>query len=470
MPILTEEQRQTLAQKGFDPDRVEKIYYTQGITSDASSAEKFLLSANYYEAPELNNNKSPISDIVKAFPNILLGVGEGFATMPLRALATGLETGGALGMAIGTGQQTAINEQMGKPQKSSKALYSVADLISGQVDKWKLKPSKAAQSPLIVYNPDTKKWFEGANANNVAYTVANGIGSMAGFILSGRVAGMLGKIGAASKGGALGKTLGMDVASLFGGYVYMNNELYNEFKNEGLTSGDATKLAAMSALPIAMSEYVGINYIGKIISEPAKKGLIRQTVRETIQKAGGKALTREMFEDATATTIKGGTARIANVLTKGAEGMLVEGTEEFVQGKLQQIAELMYDQVKDDPKFGTDPFSQEALKDDINNAFWGGIIGGLMGGGGAGFNNKVMEESMFKYVGTNMNRPQKIEALKKKIEEDVAKGLLTEEQGVQGIKMVDSMAKIHSEEMPKTLTDMGARYQAYEFIGMRNSV
>jgi len=475
MGILTDEQRQKIIDKGFDPDRYERIVFNMVVTSDSiSQRDKIGILDAYTTAPELNTKNSIFGDILTAIPNIGLTVGESFVTAPLRGAAKLMESPTArraVGMMFPFTRTYIGAAELAESKGIDPAekLYGLADFISGNVDKWKLKPSEKAQSPLLVFNPDTKKWFEGANPNNVAYTVANGIGSMIAFILSGRVAGKI--TGASKYVGAGGKgALGADIGAMLGGYVYMNNELYNEFKNEGLDSSDATTLAAISALPIAISEYVGINYIGKLISEPAKKSLIRQTVRETIQKAGGKALTKEFLEDATATTIKGGTARIANILAKGGEGMLVEGTEELVQGKLQQVAELMYDQVKQDPKFKTDPFSQEALKEDINNFFWGGVIGGMLGGGGASFNNKVMEESMFKYVGTNTNKPQKIVALKKKIEEDVKRGLLTEEQGVQGIEMVDNMVKIHKEEMPKTLTDVGARYQAYEFIAMRNDV
>lgn len=331
-------------------------------------------------------------------------------------------------------------------------------------DSWKYKPSDRAQEKLDVTN-----FWATANPNNVAANIGNGIGSVLGFIgtilATKKLSGGSGKIfqglGNASK------------AEILGSYMYMNNEVYNEFRsNAKIDDLTAAKLSSLVSLPIALSEYVGLSALGKVMTKPMVKNAIKGGVEEAIASYGTKGLTKELYQDFTAKAIQGIGNRMTTAALKGAEGAVIEGVQEYGQGKMQQAAEALYDKIANEKVFGTELFNKQALKDDVNNAFWGGAIGGLLGMGGGMINSKEMQESVFHYVGINLqkNRPAKIDGVKKFITQLGENGKITPEQTEQGIKMVDEMVAVHKEAMPLSLTDIDARYQAYEFIQAKNKI
>ena len=331
-------------------------------------------------------------------------------------------------------------------------------------DSWKYKPSDRAQEKLDVTN-----FWATANPNNVAANIGNGIGSVLGFIgtilATKKLSGGSGKIfqglGNASK------------AEILGSYMYMNNEVYNEFRsNAKIDDLTAAKLSSLVSLPIALSEYVGLSALGKVMTKPMVKNAIKGGVEEAIASYGTKGLTKELYQDFTAKAIQGIGNRMTTAALKGAEGAVIEGVQEYGQGKMQQAAEALYDKIANEKVFGTELFNKQALKDDVNNAFWGGAIGGLLGMGGGMINSKEMQESVFHYVGINLqkNRPAKIDGVKKFITQLGENGKITPEQTEQGVKMVDEMVAVHKEAMPLSLTDIDARYQAYEFIQAKNKI
>lgn len=345
---------------------------------------------------------------------------------------------------------------------SAKGSVGWSNAVNDYFETWKYKGSDEAKKPINV-----KNFFETANPNSVAYNLGNGIASVLGFIGTTLITR---KLGGVKGGNALGK---LDLSTFLGSYMYMNNELYNEYRrNPNISDVSAAKLSSIVSIPIAVSEYVGLSMVGKIISQPAKRAMIKETVEETVKSYGGKAIGKELYQDFAAKTIQGLNKRLSTALVKGGESAVVEGVEEYGQGKMQQAGEQIYDQLANEKVFGTELFNKQSLKDDINNAFWGGAIGGILGLGGAAMNSQVYEETMFKYIGENITkgRINKIEGLKAYIKELETGGKLTPEQSKNGVELVDSMVKVHMEQMPKTLTDVNARYQAFDIIGKRNKL
>lgn len=348
---------------------------------------------------------------------------------------------------------------------SARGSIEWTNAVNDFFDSWKYKPSDRAQEKLDVTN-----FWATANPNNVAANIGNGIGSVIAFI------GTIALTKGMSGGGSVKLFQGLSnisKAEVLGSYMYMNNEVYNEFRsNAKIDDLTAAKLSSLVSLPIALSEYVGLSALGKVMTKPMVKNAIKGGVEEAIASYGTKGLTKELYQDFTAKAIQGIGNRMTTAALKGAEGAVIEGVQEYGQGKMQQAAEALYDKIANEKVFGTELFNKQALKDDVNNAFWGGAIGGLLGMGGGMINSKEMQESVFHYVGINLqkNRPAKIDGVKKFITQLGENGKITPEQTEQGIKMVDEMVAVHKEAMPLSLTDIDARYQAYEFIQAKNKI
>ena len=482
MSVFTPEQEKALIEKGISPQRAEFLLTKRYFNStNVSSADKFSgYQSLGQEIPEIVDTRTPMGEFLGQLWNAVPTMGAGFINViPITATGSYGDLFSSLVPSLGVinSNVSLFNKLTGKnvkttPEPLDKAISNDAiftkwiDGTNNFFDKWKVKPSAKGAAPLQVYNPQTKEWFEGANPYNIAAAAGQGIGSIAGFLGSIFITK---KALGSSKGVSLGKLGSIDKESFIGSYAYMNNEVYKELKGKSdISDVDAARLSSLISVPVALSEYIGLQLLGKIISNPVKKSIIKESVADAVKANGGK-ITKDMFSDVAVKTAKGVNQRLGNALIKGGQGVITEGAEEYFQGKLQQAGEQLYDQIKGEEVFGTKLFSQQSIKDDINNTFWGGVIGGVVTTTG-GFNSKVVEESMFKYIGDNVKRgkEKKIEGLKKYIVGLAKNGKLSPEQAKQGVELVDKMVKIHSEEMPVTLTDVNARYQAYDIINQRN--
>lgn len=420
------------------------------------------LSSEIY-APYVN----PLTDALGMLWNAVPSVGAAFGSFPTEMSSAGI---GLLNDALEriTGDdyddpkvQEAKKNWFYDPAAKGSIEWTTA--VNDFFDSWKYKPSDKASEEIKV-----EDFWKTANPNNVAANIGNGVGSVLGFL--GSIALTKGMSGSSTK--LLGGFKGLSKANVLGSYIYMNNEINQEMTKNGLDPLTSAKLSSLISLPVALSEYIGLSALGKVISKPAMKKAIKGGLEDAVKTYGKNGLTKEMYQDFTAKSIQGITNRLTTVALKSGQGAAIEAVEETVQGKIQQAGEAIYDKIANEEVFGTKLFNEKALKEDLNNAFWGGAIGGLLGMGGGMMNSKEMEESMFHYIGINVqkNRPAKIEGIKKFLTQLEQNGKITPEEAKSGVEMVDKMVKIHQEEMPVTLTDINARYQAYDLINKRNDV
>ena len=119
-------------------------------------------------------------------------------------------------------------------------------------------------------------------------------------------------------------------------------------------------------------------FVKNTLARDGKKKMLESLAKGFKKDIGGK-LTKESLEDLYKTTTAAATNLNKSFARQLGENTLEEAGTESAQALVQNGAQMIYDQLSKEPKFGTDAFSLESIGEYLNNA-----IGGAFGAAGPG--------------------------------------------------------------------------------------
>ncbi len=250
---------------------------------------------------------------------------------------------------------------------------------------------------------------------------------------------------------------------------------YEEAVNSGLDKKDAAIFSSILAPISALSEYVGFEAIGNAATKPIISQVRKKALLEGVKEFAAKGATKAAFYDAASMSSKVYAQSIkeifSNLAVRGTRAAFAEGGQEFAQNYLEEGAKQLYDTYfakSADKKFGADVATN--FRGAVEDAFFGGVIGALLGGGGGAMYNPVFEESLFNVIDKSKNKEFTADKLKKDITSYVRKGKITEQEAAYGNKLVDGIVNFTKAELPKTITDPIARFQALRLTDVKNDL
>jgi len=250
---------------------------------------------------------------------------------------------------------------------------------------------------------------------------------------------------------------------------------YEEAVNSGLDKKDAAIFSSVLAPISALSEYVGFEMMGNAITKPIISQVRKKALLEGVKEFAAKGATKAAFYDAASMSSKVYAQSMkelfSNLAVRGTRGAFAEGSQEFAQSYLEEGAKQVYDTYfakGAQKKFGADVATN--FKGAIEDAFFGGVIGAVLGGGGGAIYNPVFEESLFNVLDKAKNKEYAADKLKKDITAYVKKGKITEQEAAYGNQLVDGITNFVKTELPKTITDPIARFQALRLTDVKNDL
>jgi len=332
------------------------------------------------------------------------------------------------------------------------------------VDSWMTNVTDFFEDQKVIYSDDANlpiEEFKDITSSHTAQAIGQGIGFIAGIITGGGVA------GAVAKGSKLinSTTKARRLGSFLSGTTLMYPEIQKEAVKAGLDKGDAARFSLAVSGLISLTEGAALEHIGKIAAAPLTRTLGKKTAIEVIKEFGksGGRVSEKMF-------LKRFGQKMAARTSVMAEGAAVEFGQEFTQTYIEEGAKQLWDTVyegeKGKGKFGSDITTYQSFVE----ATFGGLIGGLLGGGmaslsrGKGLGNELAQEGMFGYI-NNAVQQGKTENIVKLRE------TLTQLEGVNKIdaqtvesanKAITKLENFAKDVKPKGIKDGVANYQLFQ--------
>jgi hypothetical protein len=222
------------------------------------------------------------------------------------------------------------------------------------------------------------------------------------------------------KKGARALTFVSSTAQMFPGYL-------QEGLDNGLSYGDALKVAGPLAMANGAIELVGLEYmmkgvgLGKSEATRAVRNVLDESARAAIKQLAKKEITQEAFLDAIQSNVSKGFKRLS---TKGyadaasqlsqkigqvvKQGFIPEAGEEIFQGAAEQASKELYNKYGANSSAtdgqGRFPNSNEDRKAALTNTMLGAFVGGIVGGSFATAYSspQLFDQSMFSYANSDI--------------------------------------------------------------------
>jgi len=272
--------------------------------------------------------------------------------------------------------------------------------------------------------------------------VFRGLESLVSFLFARGVAGKVTK--ATSKIGKIGE-------SFVGSYAVNYGESLQAAEDAGLTGRDKYAYAGITTVPTAALDVAfgteGL-FVKNTLARDGKKKMLESLAKGFKEDIGGK-LTKESLEDLYKTTTAAATNLNKSFTRQLGENILEEAGTESAQALVQNGAQMVYDQLSKDPKFGKDAFSLESIGEYLNNA-----IGGAFGAAGPGV-----------YGVSQERKASKEELQSSNAYEAVKKGLGEVEKVRANIYSSYKSGDLSKEEMTKAMVKINAYYDFNQQLG-----
>jgi hypothetical protein len=309
------------------------------------------------------------------------------------------------------------------------------------------------------------------NKNNVQGAVLQGLESITSFLVGAKGIGTAAKaVGAGAQGAGLIESGGKLAQGLAGAtntgklatgfassYMINYDEALTAAEDAGLEGQDKYAFASVATIPTALLEMVAGTeglFIKNQLARNGKKEMFNSLAQGMVKDSEGK-ITKEALEG-----LYNATTSAANKLNKTFVAELGgniagEAGTEAAQAFALNAAKNIYDKVKGEEKFKTDPFSLESFGDYVNNA----LAGGLGAGGPAvvGVSQKRMMDKAEKQSNnayeTIKKGPEAVSAFKADIDNSVANEELTPEQGEIAKFKVDAYNEYYQQTKGLDLND-----------------
>lgn len=231
--------------------------------------------------------------------------------------------------------------------------------------------------------------------------LGSGVGSLLQYAALGRLIGTLDKAGALAK-----LPIGSTGSTIIASGIPLNfGEAYDSAKQAGLPLEDAATLGMVTGI---INSYIEKGFGANVLEKYLVGGAgARNTARIIAEEVGGDV--SKLANEAVKKNIM---RKISSAVTKfagsGVPGqMFEEGAEEVIQGMIKNSMEGMYDaffsdsDVQGDGYFGTNPFSWDAIRQNLEE----GVIGSILGGAGSirafSSEKKAQKEPSIAYVARN---------------------------------------------------------------------
>lgn len=317
------------------------------------------------------------------------------------------------------------------------------------------------------------------NKNNVQGAVLNGLESITSFLTGAAATGGIGKLaGAAAEGSGLisgggklaqglaGATNTGKIAKNFAGAYMVNyDEALRAAEDSGLEGQDKYAFASIATIPTALLEIVAGTeglFVKNQLAREGKRAMYKELAQGIEKETGGK-LTKESLEKLYGITTKEATKLNRTFVGQVAQNVGEEAGTEAVQAFALNAAKNIYDNVKGEEKFKTDPFSLESFGEYVNNALAGGLGAGgpaLVGVSQKRRIDKAEKQSNDAYA-TIQKGLEAVSAFKADIDNSVANEELTPEQGEQAKFKVDAYSEYYQQTKGLDLNDED-RKKAFE--------
>lgn len=272
--------------------------------------------------------------------------------------------------------------------------------------------------------------------------VFRGLESLVSFLFARGVAGKVTK--ATSKIGKIGE-------SFVGSYAVNYGESLQAAEDAGLTGREKYAYAGITTVPTAALDVAfgteGL-FVKNQLARDGKKKMLESLAKGFKEDIGGK-LTKESLEDLYKTTTAAATNLNKSFTRQLGENILEEAGTESAQALVQNGAQMVYDQLSKDPKFGKDAFSLESIGEYLNNA-----IGGAFGAAGPGV-----------YGVSQERKASKEELQSSNAYEAVKKGLGEVEKVRADIYSSYKSGDLSKEEMTKAMVKINAYYDFNQQLG-----
>ena len=332
------------------------------------------------------------------------------------------------------------------------------------MDSWMTNVTDFFEDQKAIYSDDANApihEFKDITSSHTAQAIGQGIGFIAGIIGGGGVA------GAVAKGSKLinSTTKARRLGSFLSGTTLMYPEIQKEAVKAGLDKGDAARFSLAVSGLISLTEGAALEHIGKIAAAPLTRTLGKKTAIEVIKEFGksGGRVSEKMF-------LKRFGQKMAARTSVMAEGAAVEFGQEFTQTYIEEGAKQLWDTVyegeKGKGKFGSDITTYQSFVE----ATFGGLIGGLLGGGmaslsrGKGLGNELAQEGMFGYINNavQQGKTENIVKLRDTLTELQKTGKIDEQTVKSANKAITKLENFAKDVKPKGIKDGVANYQLFQ--------
>jgi uncharacterized protein YfkK (UPF0435 family) len=317
------------------------------------------------------------------------------------------------------------------------------------------------------------------NKNNVQGAVLQGLESITSFLAGSKGIGAVSGIaGSAAKGAGLiegggaaanalaGTTNASKIAQGFtSSYMINYDEALTAAENAGLEGQDKYAFASVATIPTAILEIAlgteGI-FLKNQLARNGKNEMFESLAKGISKDTEGK-LTKEGLEGLYNATTSAANKLNSTFAGQVAGNIVEEAGTEAAQAFALNAAKNIYDSVKGEEKFKTNPFSLESFGEYVNNA----LAGGLGAGGPAAVAvsqkravEKAEKQSNNAYE-TIKKGPEAVSAFKADIDNSVKTGDLTPEQGEMAKFKVDAYNEYYQQTKDLDLKDED-RKKAFE--------
>ena len=260
--------------------------------------------------------------------------------------------------------------------------------------------------------------FGNLNAHNLGYAIGDGLGFVADILLGSKGAGALSKAAVGSSKLLKAQRLG----SFLTGTIQMQNDLYKDARDHGLSPTSASRMALSVGSIVALSEGAALEMIGLSVARPVSSSIARSTLKAEIKALGktGGELSVQNFKAATNNFAHSFGTKMKMIGAKGFQGAAIEAGQEFSQQYIEEYGKQIFDTffaptdaTIGKGKYGADVGSKDALQRALMGAFIGGIVGGTIGVGGSSLRG-VQADTLHTYIDNAVQnkKPYKIRNLK----------------------------------------------------------
>jgi len=415
-------QRQHPDQKGGNKYYVKEVapevYKPIAIANDEKPPKGYDV-ASIWGTQSSANDDTAVTSLGKHLWNGVVGAAEGVVNLA------------GLGYGVATGEDAEWYQTLKNSAKSLK--FATPDYEKGEIFN-----TKGIDSASDFFDPSRYDFSK----DKVQGQIFQGLESLTSFLLGTK--GVSGITGAVSKAGKIGE-------AYVGSYAVNYGESLQAAEDAGLTGREKYAYAGITTVPTAALDVAfgteGL-FVKNQLARDGKKKMLESLAKGFKEDIGGK-LTKESLEDLYKTTTAAATNLNKSFTRQLGENILEEAGTESAQALVQNGAQMVYDQLSKDPKFGKDAFSLESIGEYLNNA-----IGGAFGAAGPGV-----------YGVSQERKASKEELQSSNAYEAVKKGLGEVEKVRANIYSSYKSGDLSKEEMTKAMVKINAYYDFNQQLG-----